>query len=136
MTNTEQNIQVAQSMYACFQRGDIPALLDQVEESIEWITPGPKPFGGTWHGKAGVADFFRMVSETWDFQAFEPREFVASGDNVVVLGRYAMTARGTGRPASSDWAMHFTIRNGKCARFQEYTDSAALSDAMAAGAAA
>ena len=63
------------------------------------------------------------------FEVFEPREFVAQGDKVVVLGYYkARTA--AGRPFASDWVMIFTVANGKVARFQEFTDVAALNAAF------
>ena len=31
-------------------------------------------------GHAGVLEFFQAVNECWEFEAFEPREFIASGE--------------------------------------------------------
>src|SRR5437660_1635327 len=92
--SANENIQIAQKGYADFGRGDIPALLAAMDDNVVWVTPdiGRAP-GGTYRGKAGVAQFFKEVGETWEFQAFEPREYIASGDQVVVLGSYAFTSR-------------------------------------------
>ena len=91
--------------------------------------------GGRTAGKEEVAGFFRTLDEQWHFLAFEPREYIASGDRVVALGRYDVRCRQTGRAAASHWAMVWTIQNGKAIRFQEYTDTSAL-EAAATGAAA
>jgi ketosteroid isomerase-like protein len=128
MTNTE----IVQKAYADFGRGDIEALLNALDEQIEWITPEVPEFpaSGKGSGRAHVAEFFRVVGETWDFQNFEPREYVASGDRVVVLGTYTPRALKTGRTVTANWAMAWTFRNGKVIHFQEYTDSALLREAL------
>jgi hypothetical protein len=135
--STEANIQIAQKAYADFSRGDVPAMLAVLDDNVEWSTPDIGiPPGGKYHGKAGVAQFFQQVGETWDFQAFEPRDYIASGDQVAVCGSYAFTSRKTGRKASCDWVMVWTIQAGKVLRFQEYTDSAVLRDALTSASAA
>lgn len=84
------------------------------------------PGSGTKHGHAGVLDFFKGVKERWDFEAFEPREYIASGEVLAVEGYYRAKARATGLVAESGWVMVWRFRNGKCIHFQEYTDTAAL----------
>ncbi|HEV3199516.1 MAG TPA: nuclear transport factor 2 family protein [Bryobacteraceae bacterium] len=135
--SANENIQIAQKAYADFGRGDIPALLAAVDENVEWVTPdiGMAP-GGTYRGKAGVAQFFQQVGETWEFQAFEPKEYIASGDRLVVLGSYAFTSRSTGRSGSCDWAMVWKLRDGKVVHFQEYSDTAVLRGALTKASAA
>jgi ketosteroid isomerase-like protein len=83
-----------------------------------------------------VAQFFQTVAETWNFTAFEPREYIASGDMVAVLGSYTAIARATGRTVSSEWTMVWKIRDGKLAWFREFTDTQALAEAVVARAAA
>ena len=128
---------IAKKGYADFMRGDIAAVLQSLDENIEWITPdiGMSP-GGTYKGHAGVAQFFQQVGEAWEFQAFEPKQYIASANQVVACGSYTMTARSTGRQGSCDWAMVWTIGDGKVVRFQEYTDSALLKDLLTARASA
>ena len=130
-----QNIKVVQDAYAAFGRGDIPALLGYMVDSIHWRpvigTASHVPFSGERTGKAGVAEFFKRVAETEDFQQFEPREFVAQGDTVVAIGHYRATVKATGRTFDSDFVMVFTLRDGKVATFREFTDSAAVNAAFA-----
>lgn len=129
-----QNTKVVQDAYAAFGRGDIAALLGQFSDDIIWrpVTGGGThvPFAGERRGKAGVAEFFKRVAESEDFEVFEPREFVAQGDKVVTLGHYRAKVRKTGRTVDSDFVMVFTLRDGKVTHFQEFLDSAALNAAF------
>lgn len=72
-------------------------------------------------------------AEHVNFSRFEPQEFVATGDKVVALGHYTATTP-VGGSLDSDFAMVFTLRDGKVVRFQEFSDSAAINAAYAVGA--
>ena len=65
---------------------------------------------------------------------FQPREFVADGDRVLVVGWERAKVKATNRTVELDWIMSFTVRNGKVAKFREYTDTKALADAYGAAA--
>ena len=134
----EDNIKIAQKAYADFSRGDIAGVLAALDEQIEWKTPESvgMPASGTQKGKDGVAGFFKSVGETWDFQAFEPREFIASADQLAVRGSYTARSRATGQVVTAEWVHTWKFRAGKVSHFQEYTDSAALRDATTARAGA
>ena len=64
------------------------------------------------------------------FEAFEPREFIAQGDQVAVIGRYKANAKTTGKGWDAEWVMVFTFRDGKIVRFREYSDSLKLATAF------
>jgi ketosteroid isomerase-like protein len=130
-----ENTKVVQDAYAAFGRGDIPTLLGYMTDDIDWRpvigTAKHVPFSGERRGKAAVAEFFKQVSESEDFEQFEPREFVAQADKVVALGHYRAVAKPTGKTFESDFVMVFTLRGGKVAAFQEFTDSAGINAAFA-----
>src|SRR5262245_46019539 len=130
-----QNTKVVQDAYAAFAKGDIPALLNLIADDVVWhgVYGGSSdvPQAGERRGRAAVAEFFKLVGETVAFARFEPRDFVATGDKVVTLGHYTGTVKTTGRSFDSDFAMVSTFRDGKIARFQEFTDSAAVNRAYA-----
>jgi ketosteroid isomerase-like protein len=131
-----QNTKVVQEAYAAFGRGDVEGILDRLSEAVVWkgvYGAAPHvPTAGERRGKAEVREFFRLVAETVDFSSFEPKEFIATGDKVVVLGHYTASTP-IGKTFDSDFAMVFTLRNGKVAGFQEFTDSAAVNAAYALG---
>jgi uncharacterized protein len=121
------NTDVVQQAYAAFGQGDIPALLNLLTDDVEWSLPGPSviPWAGTRHGHEGVTEFFSMLGETLEFEQFEPREFVAQGDTVVVLGHERSLVKPTGRMFEQEWAHVYTLRDGKIAEGRFIEDTAA-----------
>src|SRR5665213_405863 len=120
---TQENVQVVKDGYAAFMRGDVPGLLALLAEDVEWHIPGAGlPLAGTYRGHDGVANFFQKLVQDVDILDFQPREFVAEGNRVLVTGSERAKVKATGRTAEIDWVMSFTVRNGKIISFREYTD--------------
>lgn len=134
----QANTATVQQAYAAFGRGDIPALLATLDDNIDWhpvIGAGPEvPTSGTRRGHKQVAEFFQALGKSVAMSLFEPREFIAQGDSVAVVGRYAAKAIPTGRTYEAPWVMIFTFRNGKIVTFREFSDSAAINAAFAGAA--
>jgi ketosteroid isomerase-like protein len=122
---------LVQDTYERFKAGDIRALLQSFSEQVEWQLPTMQnvPFAGTWRGRDGVSQFFSTLASTQDIVEFQPEETIAQGDQVVVLGRFAMRVKSTGKLSVSTWAHVWTIAGGKITRFREYVDTAAVSQA-------
>jgi uncharacterized protein len=132
-----ENVQVVKEGYAAFSRGDIPGLLAQLSQDIEWHSPGTGlPLSGTYRGHAGVTNFFQKLAQETEILDFETREFIGEGDRVIVVGRERAKIRATNRTVDLEWIMSFTLRDGKVAVFREYTDTKALADAYESSAAA
>ena len=131
----EENTRLVQQAYRDFQNGDIKGVLGSLSEDVEWVTPRLEgvPVGGTYHGVDEVGRFFSSLGDAQEPRHFEPKEFVAQGEKVVALGYYAWHVEATGREWESDFAHVFSVRDGKIARFQEYTDTAAIADAFREG---
>lgn len=126
--NEQENVLIIQQSYATLERGDIAALLNGMTDDVEWETPGPPdvlPFAGALHGREQVAQFFTQLSEAMESAQFEPHEFIAQGDKVVVLGRGRYRVRRTGQSYEENFAAAYTLREGKLTKFRSYGDTAA-----------
>ncbi len=123
----QTNLGVVQQIYAAVGSGDIPALLSLLTDDVEWTLQGPSliPWAGTRRGREGVAEFFSLLGETLEFEQFEPREFVAQGDTVVVLGYERSLVKPTGRTFEQEWAHVYTLKDGKIAKARFIEDTAA-----------
>jgi ketosteroid isomerase-like protein len=134
-----QNIKVVQDAYAAFGRGDVQSILDRLTDDIVWKpvygAAAHVPTSGERRGKPGVATFFKQVGESINFVNFDPKEFIATGDKVVALGYYTGKSP-LGKTFDSDFAMVFTLKDGKVSHFQEFSDSAAINAAFATVASA
>ena len=127
--NEQENLRVVQEGYAAFGRGDIRALLNLYTEDVEYVIPGPPdiiPYAGTYRGHDQVAQFFSLLADAVEFEQFEPQQFIAQGDRVVVLGRNRGRVKATGHSLVEEWAHSITLREGKVTRFQAYNDTAAV----------
>jgi uncharacterized protein len=121
------NLRNVQQMYAAFARGDIATLLDAVADDVDWQWLGPTglPYAGLRRGRTEVAQFFSAIDQAIEVQQFEPREFIAQNDRVVVLGHERSRVRSTGRTFEQEWAHVYSLRDGKVVRFRGYEDTAA-----------
>ena len=127
--SVEKNVQVVKDFFAAIGSGDKQRLLALVAEDIEWIIPGEDwPLAGTHRGHAGLADLLKTASETIETST-EPREFVAQGDRVLVVGFATGKIRATNKTFEDDWIFAITIRDGKLASIREYVDTQALARA-------
>lgn len=127
----EKNIQTVKDFFAAIGSGDKDALLTLVADDIEWIIPGEDwPLAGTYRGHAGLADLLETASKSIETST-EPREFVAQGDRVLVLGFARGRIKATNKTFEDDWIFAITVRGGKLTNIREYVDTQALARAAA-----
>jgi ketosteroid isomerase-like protein len=121
----QANARVVEGMFSSLQRGDIAGVIDRLSDDIEWRIAGPSELSceGIHRGRDEVAKFLRTFGEAAEFEVFEPREYLAKGDKVVVLGHERQRIKASGDIVETDWAMVFVLREGRIARFRNYVDS-------------
>ena len=123
---SDAKVDVIRTAYEAFGRGDVPAIVSLLSEDVDWRFAGPKGLAYTGRfKKAQVAHWFADVAAVDDIQAFEPREFIAGGDHVTVLGWERCIARPSGKTFESDWVHVFTVKHGKITRFWGIYDTEA-----------
>ena len=125
----QENVQAIQELYAAFHRGDFAAFLNTLADEVEWFVPGPQqilPWAGLRKGREQGAQFFAEFAQTAETQQFEPRDFIAQGERVVVLGYRRDYVKATGRSFESEWVQEFSLRAGKIVSFRGYIDTAAI----------
>jgi ketosteroid isomerase-like protein len=118
-------VQIVKDFFAAMGRGDMQALLALSAEDIEWLIPGEDwPLAGTYRGHAGLTNLLQK-SEMLKTST-EPREFVAQGDRVLVIGFAKGKVIATNRAFVDDWVFAITVQNGKLRTIREYIDTQAL----------
>jgi uncharacterized protein len=127
-----ENVSLVKKTYEAIGRGDIPSVVAMMTDDVVIHCPGPSeiPFSGTYLGPEGVIDYFQTLGATVAIQEFEPREFIAQDDQVVVLGHEAITATATGKSWETDWAMVWTVRGDRISRLREFHQTGAITQAF------
>lgn len=121
------NIATVQSIYAAFGRGDIPAILEHLADDVIWEydkTEAEVPWLVPRRGRAVVAKFFEALAAL-DFQKFEPKTLLESGNTVVSLNDVAFTVRSTGKSVVEEDEVHIWNfgPDGRVTRFCHKTDT-------------
>ncbi|ESY86931.1 ketosteroid isomerase [Mesorhizobium sp. LNHC220B00] len=125
----EKTIQTVKDFFAAIGRGDRKSLLALVAEDIEWIIPGEDwPLAGTYRGHAGLANLLETASKSLETST-EPREFIALGDRVFVVGSARGRIKATNKTFEDDWIFAITVRDGRLTNIREYVDTQALARA-------
>jgi ketosteroid isomerase-like protein len=120
------NIDTVKQMYEAFGRGDVPAILDKLDENVEWDTDFDSP-AAPWleprRGRENIPGFFEAVA-TMQITKFEPHTWGADGNKVVVV--LDLEADRQGRHYVIPNEGHFWVFNdeGKVTKFQHMTDTA------------
>ena len=130
---SQQSVEVIRGLYDSFGKGDVPAVLGQMDQQIEWneaenfIYADRNPYVGPQAILEGV--FMRFGTEWLGFTVI-PEEWLDAGNHVVVLGIYAGKHKETGKEVRAQFAHVWGVRRGRVVRFQQYTDTKQWADAV------
>ena len=115
-------LEVVSKVYQLFGEGNTDGFLELCSDNVEWVVNGPASLEKcrNFSGIDGVRDFLKILGDCWEFQSFNPRQFLVDGNVVVVLGEEIGTDKKTDCPFRNRWAHIFDIENGKIVRFREF----------------
>ena len=117
------NLELVQSIFAAWERGDFSAA-EWADPEIEYvIADGPAP--GRWTGLAGMAAGFREFLSAWeDVRALAEEYRELDGERVLVLAHLSGRAKKSGLELGQIQAKGaglFHVRSGKVTRHVFYT---------------
>jgi ketosteroid isomerase-like protein len=123
------NVDTVKQIYDAFGRGDVPAIIDKLDENVEWDTEIPTE-GVPWlqprRGKANVPAFFESLAPL-TITRFEPHTFFETDDKVFVLIALEGT-NASGKSFNMPYEGHLWVfgGDGKVAKFQHVADTAQM----------
>lgn len=130
-TGTATNADAVAAIYAAFAVGDVAAILDRLAPDVAFDADWPDNFAqraGVAHlvprrGRGEVAEFFALIG-SWRVDAFEVRDVLSSGRQVVAQLSAAFTLPGGGRFADEELHLWTFDGDGRVVRFRHYVDTA------------
>ncbi|HEX8423174.1 MAG TPA: nuclear transport factor 2 family protein [Pyrinomonadaceae bacterium] len=131
---SQENVESIRGIYEAFGKGDVPSVLGQMDQGIEWreaenfIYADRNPYVGPQAVLEGV--FMRLGSE-WDDFTVTPEEWLDAGNHVVVLGTYTGRHKESGREVRAQFAHVWGVKAGRVVRFQQYTDTKQFAEVVA-----
>ena len=126
--NEQTNLDVVRKGYEAFGNGDIPRASAPAPRrcNVDDAWAPRAADGGQPHGARGRREFFAAITKFADILRFEPKEFIAQGNKVIVIGDDTERVHATGNSVEFRWVHIFELRDGKVARFEERGDVSAL----------
>jgi uncharacterized protein len=125
-------LDLVQRSYAAFDRGDMDAVLGDMDAEIVWEQAQGLPHGGIYNGVEAVRrNIFDPLDEQWwdEFSAVAT-EFLDAGGEVIVIGRYLGVAKGTGKQLDVPFVHIWTVRGERAVRFRQFLDTAGWVEAL------
>lgn len=93
-------VETVQAMYGAFASGDVPAILDYLDEGVQWDQDAPSygvPIYEPGVGREHAARFFQALGESVEITRFEPTNFLAGGNQVAVPIQVTLRVNATGK---------------------------------------
>jgi len=127
-----ESIDLVRRSYDAFERGDLDAVLADLDPDIEWHQAQGLPHGGLYRGVDEVRRniFEPLDAEWWSEFSATPEQFLDAGSEIAVLGRYRGIAQGTGKVLDVPFVHVWSVENGKAVRFRQFLDTAGWVEAL------
>ncbi len=121
------NQEAVEEIYRAFGRGDVATVLERMAEDARWdfnVTGSDVPWHAPATGHAEIEGFLSTFVAHVTLTAFEPRRFIASGDEVIVDVRLAYLVKKTGRQVDIQQLHWWSLADGLVTRLRHFEDTA------------
>ena len=120
-TGKQSNVDIVEGIYEAVEHGDVDAVVDALDENVEWIEPEGGSYGGTYRGPDDVVEnVLGNIGGDWEEFSIVPERFVADGDTVVALVKHRGTHAETSEHYEAPIADVWNLTEGKITLFQHY----------------
>jgi ketosteroid isomerase-like protein len=130
---SDKNIELVQKIYAAFGRGDVPAIMELIDEKMTSFGIAAQtnevPFHRQFTEKRTVPQFFESLAKEVEFLRFEPHGFAAGGDYVYCSIHAETKMKRSGKTLKMEEIHRFTIKNGRVVAWLGTEDTAAVNAA-------
>jgi hypothetical protein len=129
---TEGNVMLIKSVYEAFGRGDVAFIASKVRSEARWdfnVTHSAVPWHVPVTGPNEVPSFLAAFVENVQLEAFEPRQFIAAGNDVIAHIRLAYVVKRSKKRVDEEQLQWWTVRDGKIERLRHFEDTAQVLDA-------
>ncbi len=126
----QDNVDVIESAWKAFRKGDIERVLDYYADSAKVAGPESLPWGGTYEGPEGMRTFLAKALEYYTEFKSVPEKVLGADDNHVIV-----VARNTGRTKAGTRIDHevvwiYQLRDGAITYAEVFGDTAAVLEAL------
>ena len=127
----QDNLKLIARLYEAMDARDMASIAQMIDPEVSIYQTDLLPWGGRYHGLAGLAEFYGKLTETID-SAVETGELVSAGECVVQIGRTRGRVKASGAEFDVREVHVWELRDGKVLRFEAHIDTPAMLEALQA----
>jgi ketosteroid isomerase-like protein len=126
----QDNVDVIESAFAAFAKGDLEAVLGYFSDSAEIVAPESLPWGGEYEGPEGMRTFLAKLLEHFtDFKSTPTKVLGADDNHVIVVARNSGKTK-AGNRIENEVVWIYQLRDGSVTSAHVFADTAALLEAL------
>jgi ketosteroid isomerase-like protein len=123
---SQENVALAKTVVAAFNRRDVAALAEMVTEDFQWVTWTGAVQSTAYHGVDGLESYFRDA-DVWEVLNLEVQDYRDLGREVLVAGVFHARGGGSGVEIHAPYYSAFFVRDGELSRVLSFrTEAEAL----------
>jgi ketosteroid isomerase-like protein len=117
-------VELVRETCATWSHGDLEATLALIHPDAHWEPSGRFIGSGrTYHGHAGVQEFWALFREPWTDISLEPVEFIEVDETrLLTRTRFRGTGRASGIVTETELYVLWTVDGGKVSRYQSFAE--------------
>jgi ketosteroid isomerase-like protein len=116
------NLDVARALVDRWNAGDIDGVVGLYTEDAAMIAGAEWPDQARYHGHDGVRANIEGWRSVWESSRIETERIEAHGDRVVASGAWVTRGRASGIEGEMPFVVLLTLRGGKIASLEWFTD--------------
>lgn len=132
--STNRNKGIIEGLYNSFAKGDIPSVLEAMDEKIIWNEAEGNAYadGNPYIGPEAILNgvFARIGADHEYFKLEDIKLHEMNNNQILATLRYDAKVKETGKTYNAQVAHLWTLKDGKVSAFQQYVDTKKLDDAM------
>jgi ketosteroid isomerase-like protein len=132
--STNQNTSIIDGLYNSFAEGDIPSILEAMDEKIIWNEAEGNAYadGNPYIGPEAILNgvFARIGADHDYFKLKDIKLYEMNNNQIMATLRYDAKVKETGKTYNAQVAHLWTLKDGKVSAFQQYVDTKKLNNAM------
>jgi ketosteroid isomerase-like protein len=116
------NVDLTRRLVELWNAGDVDAVVDLFTEDAAMIAGAEWPDQAQYHGREGVRANIEGWRSVWESSRIEPERVEAYGERVVASGAWVTRGRASGIEGDMPFVILLTLRDGKIAVLEWFTD--------------
>jgi ketosteroid isomerase-like protein len=127
----------AAALLDAFGRGELDAILALLDDDAVIEVPGDPavPWTGERQGHSGALEFFGLLGEYLEPEAFEVDKIIGDETTAVALGRFRQRVKRSGDTFASEFALRLQVDDGRIVNYLMLENSWTVADVFGTAAA-